>query len=105
LNQHYSKNALKNAINRMWYQGSNTRTGDALMGLKRDIFTTNNGMRDDKSIPKVSRFSILYLRQRHAYWLCESSDFSRFFPDLLTIFPDFCKLDNLTCPCKALLTL
>ena len=53
LTQHYSKYGLKDAINRMWYQGSSTRTGDALMTLKNDVFTTRRGMRDDKSIPKV----------------------------------------------------
>ena len=37
----------------MWYQGSSTRTGDALMALKNQVFTVAAGMRTDKSIPKV----------------------------------------------------
>lgn len=53
LTSYYSKSSLKDAINSMWYQGSNTRTGDALMALKRNVFKAGNGVRNDKSIPKI----------------------------------------------------
>lgn len=47
---------LKQAIDRMYYQGSNTATGDALMKLVQTTFTPGEGMRVDKSIPKVIFF-------------------------------------------------
>lgn len=53
LNRYYNKWDLKQAINRMWYQGANTATGNALIALKQQTFTLQNGMRDDKSIPKI----------------------------------------------------
>ena len=66
LTKHYSKNSLKEAINKMWYQGSSTRTGDALMALKNQVFTDAGGMRSDKSIPKVN---IFWKRNREVFFL------------------------------------
>ena len=55
LNRYYNKWDMKRAFDNMLYQGSNTATGDALEMMRTWAFSTENGMRDDKSIPKVSR--------------------------------------------------
>ncbi|XP_065679969.1 protocadherin Fat 4 isoform X3 [Hydra vulgaris] len=44
---------MKEAINKIKYQRSITATGDALMTLVNTIYNENNGMRRDKSIPKI----------------------------------------------------
>ena len=37
----------------MYYENSNTATGDALRRMVSGVFTRSGGMRDDKSVPKV----------------------------------------------------
>lgn len=53
MNAYNTKESIKRAIDNIWYQGSITMTGDALMGLVNDVFKTQYGMRDDAAIPKV----------------------------------------------------
>ncbi len=53
LNSYGTKSKIKAAIDNMYYEGSMTATGDALVEMKDYIFDSNNGMRSDKSIPKV----------------------------------------------------
>ena len=37
----------------MYYENSNTATGDALRRMVSGVFTRSGGLRDDKSVPKV----------------------------------------------------
>ena len=37
----------------MYYENSNTATGDALRRMVSSVFTQSGGMRNDKSVPKV----------------------------------------------------
>ncbi|XP_065656896.1 cadherin-related tumor suppressor isoform X2 [Hydra vulgaris] len=53
LNEKQDKPAIKEAISKIRYQRSITATGDALMTLVEVIYTEENGMRSDKSIPKI----------------------------------------------------
>ena len=53
LNRYGTKSQIKSAIDRVGYEGSMTATGSALLRMKDYVFSTANGMRDDKSIPKV----------------------------------------------------
>ena len=61
LNRYGSKSQIKSAISRAYYEGSSTATGTALLVMKRYLFSTAGGMRNDKSIPKVNYFHIVQL--------------------------------------------
>ena len=62
LNKYGTKSQIKSAIDDVYYEGSMTATGSALIKMKNDIFSSANGMRNDKSVPKVSSIKKIYDR-------------------------------------------
>ena len=83
LGQYNKKNEVKNGIDNMWYQGSNTKTGDALMVMVNKVFNTHHGMRDDRSIPKVSLFIFIVLHFKK-FW---SEVLFKFFAEGKNLYP------------------
>lgn len=53
LKQYFTKSQMKNAVDRIPFQAGWTYTAEALKFLKRNIFTTQAGMRTDPGVPKV----------------------------------------------------
>lgn len=49
----YDKLEIKNKIQNMYYEASSTYTGEALYVLQNELFNAKNGMRNDKSVPKI----------------------------------------------------
>ena len=51
--RYYTKSDLKNAVSRINYNGGGTYTAEALEYVRKNIFTSSGGMRQDPGIPKV----------------------------------------------------